>query len=101
MIIVCMSNMLENYVPRSLLSEYARKALLAKSHESIKKMLNIINVVVAGSFLLPGLARDTACQPNTTQLTTEAFWTGRRGVSEVRYNLFNSEFGFCDILSSL
>ena len=46
-------------------------------------------------------ARDTACQPNTTQLTTEAFWTGRRGVSEVRYILFNSEFGFCDILSSV
>ena len=64
--------------------------------------LNIENVVVAGSFLpLPGAAWDTACQPNTTQLTTEAFWTGRRGVSEVRYILFNSEFGFCDILSSV
>ena len=59
--------------------------------------MNIENVVAVESFLLPGAARDTACQPNTTQLTTEAFWTGRRGVSEVRYNLFNSEFGFCDI----
>ena len=63
--------------------------------------MNIENVVAVESFLLPGAARDTACQPNTTQLTTEAFWTGRRGVSEVRYILFNSEFGFCDILPSL
>ena len=48
-------------------------------------MMNIENVVAVESFLLPGAARDTACQPNTTQLTTELKLSGPGGAASVKF----------------